>query len=192
MKKLTLTNDQYLKYLERNEIKPISHQDLFGCCVITEDIIVTMGAEKEEIYIITTFNGEKKAIKRHDLYHNIMWAREIDGTTPYVILNLTVSNYYKTYIKKKYSYDEYNPSVIRIVRYLKNGPYSNKVDKFKNISTKDLGVAQTNMTTEQTNNLISKLNIMGILWLQVDYHTIAVVRNNEQVLLYTQQMSIGM
>jgi hypothetical protein len=190
MEKVTLTNNQYMKYKIMNEIKPVSPSDLFGCCVITEDIIVDMGTKKEEVYIITTFNGEKRAVKRNDLYHDIVWERTLDGITPYVILNLTVSNSNTTYIKKKYRYDTYNPSIIRIIHYLKRGQYNDRITKFKNISTKNLEIAQTNMTTEQMNSLISKLNMTGILWLQVDYNTIAVAKNNEQVSIYTQQMGV--
>jgi hypothetical protein len=197
MKKIRIVHDEYWKYLEENGIQVGSPQALFGCCLITGSAIVTMDESylsnmkyKEEIYIIEMFNGDKRAVKRKDVYQDIMWQRKRHSLTSYEIINLTVSNNNKTSIKQNYSYDNYNPSATRIARYLRDGEYRDEAERFRYICSGDLDIAQTNMTTEQMNNIIAKCNITGALWLQVDYNTIAVALNPYQVKIYTKQQKV--
>jgi hypothetical protein len=196
MKKLKMTQEEYDTYLDENEIGEGSINELYGCCVITEIILVLKrdytNCNSMNMYyescIVERFDGNKQAIIKDALYLHELKYKLDNRLKGYTIVNLTTNKHGDMTIRDEYSLDKYCPSALAMALYIRYKYWH--IGNYREMFSYNIEVGQLHMTKEQMNGLIAKLNIIGKTWMLVELNTIAVCKNENQVTIYTQQRKL--
>jgi hypothetical protein len=190
MKQMTFNDATYLNYMQSNNIKYISSADLCGCFILKE-IAILPGSD--ENFILEQFNGCKVMVSENKVRNKLMIQDTVckhdTSLRSFKIVNIAYDELYSYHIKDHYNRANYCPTYNSILSYIRKEWRIFNYDANIDIS---IQVKATNLTKQQMESLKAKLSIIGTHWKLVDYNTIAVVRENGKIEIYTQQKKVIM
>jgi hypothetical protein len=188
MKHIKISREESFKYMHSNKLENLDVKYLCGCCVLKE--VITLTDSGNNYFALERFDGARYIVSADDLLGmERIWKKDRTLERSYDIANVYYDSYFNCHIKKHYSRASYIPTAMSIVNYIRLY-WKEFSDIHPMLDYRDINIKAVNLTKAQMESLKAKINLLGVLWLQVDYNTIAVARTKEYVDIYTQQKTV--
>jgi hypothetical protein len=183
MRRIRFNDEIYLKYIISNNIDYRASADLYGCFILKELAILPSG---DEHFILERFDGHKIMISEDKISTKERICKKDPALRAFEIVNIYYDVLFHYHIKKSYNRTSYCPTYNSIISYIRE---EWEIFKYNVIERDNIEVKAVNLTKQQMENLISKLNLVGATYKLVGYNTYAVVSNN-RIDVYTRQKEV--
>jgi hypothetical protein len=178
VKKLKMSVAEFENYLERQHINSRVATNLYGCCIIKEDIDVQSDEWINEFVLVERFDGYRVMTP---ISYFILAEQNYKQC---VAFNAEFNRDKACYIyKDHYSRANYIPTKESIARFIQRYWKGNK-----DFDISNLIIAETNLSKAQFNSIQAKAKLVGTQSGLVDYNTYAVEnQKTNKIMIYTMQ-----